>query len=290
MRTFTLVNGKLQSCNITSQDMFFNNPKGLGFERTSSYRQVGDRWVRVNRKRKQQSITGSVALIGADPYLSYFNFVQFIQSEPLTLLYTPNDQAKPTSPSGMTYRMSVDVSKIEKTEMEKEGYLDCNITFVPKTPWYEYRVITNGKVEGQDEDFLKWGITWGIKWGPLDEYSKGIRSVSYTPSPARLTVHGPVNNPYWLHYVNGVPFEDGRINANILENEYLLVDSTVDPYLIQRRSAIDDSVIADLYPNSDFTTKRFITIQNGGNAIKVEGDNDAHPIVKLEAYIYYESV
>ena len=288
MRFFTLVNGAGESCSITEKSLFFHDPAGLGFERSDTYRQVGDRWVRVNRKRKQKQITGKVALFGDDPYLTYFNFVQFLNKEPLTLLYTPNNEASATLPSGTTYRMDVDVTKMDKSEMTKQGYLDCSISFTPKTPWYKYTAISNGVVE--PDNILKWGITWGIEWGPLDEFSKGIKSDSVNQSPSRLTVYGPIVNPSWRHYVNGVLFETGKVNFTIGENEYLLVDNTTDPYRIQRRSAINNTLISDLYEQSDFSTKRFVTIQNGNNVIAVTGDNAESPLVKLEAYIYYESV
>ena len=288
MRFFTLVNGAGESCSITEKSLFFHDPAGLGFERSDTYRQVGDRWVRVNRKRKQKQITGKVALFGDDPYLTYFNFTQFLFREPLVLLYTPNNEADPSLPSGTTYRMDVDVAKVDKSEMNKQGYLDCAITFVPKTPWYKYSAISNGISE--PESILKWGITWGIEWGPLDDFSRGIVSDSLSQSPSKLTVYGPIENPRWNHYVNGVLFETGKMNFTIGENEYLLVDNTSDPYKIQRKSTINDSVISDLYEYSDFSTKRFVTIQNGRNVIAVTGDNAEDPLVKLEAYIYYESV
>lgn len=288
MRTFTLVNGEMQSCNLTAKELFFHNPNGLGFERSNTYRQIGDRWVRVNRKNKQKGITGSVALLGPDPYLSYFNFVTFLQKEPLVLLYRPNDQAAPNTASGTTYRMNVDVAKLEKTEMEHEGYMDCDITFTPLTPWYKYAAITNGNTV--DDELLKWGVVWGIEWGPLDEFSQGIRSTSPIDSPSRLTIYGPITNPEWTHYVNGQVYETGKVNATIRDSEYLVVDSLSDPYTIHRRSSIDGSFIENLYMNSDFTTKRFVTIKNGSNIIKVEGDSEKTPLVKLEANIYYESV
>ena len=290
MRTFTLVNGAGESCNITDKQLFFHDPKGLGFERSDTYRQVGDRFVRVNRKRKQKQVTGKVALFGDDPYLSYFNFIMFINKDPLILLYRPNDQAAADSPSGITYRMDVDVSKVEKSELTKQGYLDCDITFVPKTPWYKYTAISNGVVE--PDNILKWGIEWGIDWGPLDSYSRGITSTSSIASPTKLTIWGPVHNPSWRHFVNGIEYETGKINDYIEANQYLLVDNSSDPYKIYRMDAINGIILEDLYEKSDYTTKRFVTIQNGINTLVVTGEEEGegNPLVKLEAYIYYESV
>ena len=288
MRTFTLVNGAGESCNITDKQLFFHDPKGLGFERKMTYRQVGDRFVRVNKKISQKDITGKVALLGEDPYLSYFNFTQFVNKEPLILLYTPNDQASSSIASGTQYRRNVDVKKIDKTELTKQGYLDCDITLTPLTPWYRYTAIANGSVDVSQ--LLKWGVTWGIDWGPLNEFERGITSDAVMASPTRLFIYGPVTNPTWRHYVNGQIKSTGKVTATISSNEYLLVDCTSDPYRIQKRSAINDNLIADLYESSDFTTKRFIEIQNGVNTVAVTGDNAADPLVKLEAYIYYESV
>ena len=288
MRTFTLVNGAGELCNITDKQLFFHDPKGLGFERKLTYRQVGDRFVRVNKRVSQKDITGKVALFGDDPYLSYFNFTQFINKEPLILLYTPNDQASDTTAPGTQYRRNVDVKKIDKSELTKQGYLDCDITLTPLTPWYKYMAISNGNVDL--DEVLHWGVTWGIDWGPLNEFERGIKSNAVMPSPTRLTIYGPVTNPSWRHYVNGQLYSTGKVNATIDTNEYLLVDCTSDPYLIQKRSAVNDSLLLDLYESSDFTTKRFVEIQNGTNTVAVSGDNTADPLVKLEAYIYYESV
>lgn len=288
MRTFRLVNGAGESCNITDRQLFFHDPSGLGFNRQLKYRQVGDRFVRVSSKVSQQDITGKVALLGDDPYLSYFNFVQFLNKEPLTLLYTPNDQASASSPSGTTYRRNVNVKKVDKTEMEHQGYLDCSISLTPLTPWYKYVAVSNGNID--TSEVLHWGVTWGVDWGPLNEYERGIVANSSMASPSKITIYGPITNPSWTHYVNGIAKGTGKVLATIDTNEYLLVDCTVDPYRILKVSALNDMVLSDLYEYSDFSTKRFVELQNGVNTLAVSGDNAIDPTVKWEAYIYYESV
>ena len=293
MRTFTLVNGDSESCSVTEQQLFLHDVDGLGFERKNTYRQVGDRFVRVNSQPQQKSLTGKVALLGADPYQSYFNFVQFIQKEPLVLYYTPNPDGDPaTNPAAYTYRRNVDVKKLTKSELEHAGYLNCSIELTYLTPWYRYVAISNGI--NNDEDLLKWGIEWGIEWGPFDEYSKGIRSNSPISSPSRLTIYGPVTNPTWKHYLNGIVVEEGKVSVSLSSSEYLVVDNIGDPYSIVKRSRSNLSLVTDVYSSSDFTTQRFINIQKGINTLVVEGkdgsNNDIKPLVKLEGHIYYESV
>ena len=296
MRTFILINGAGETCNITDKQLFFHGPSGLGFKRTEKFRQVGDRFVLVNRKPSQGQIKGSVAFCSEDPYLAYYNFLQFLSREPLRLAYVPDNTKDPRIASGTTYMRNVTISSVEKTELEREGYLDCSITFNALTPWYKYMAISNGVID--DSDLLKWGVTWGyieddiygIKWGPLDEFSRGIRSESITVSPARLTIYGPLTNPVWTHYVNGYVYETGKLTTSIESNEYLVVDNVSDPYSIKKYRGTDAAELGDLYQYSDFTTSRFINIQNGANTISVTDDEDRKPIVKLEAYIYYESV
>jgi hypothetical protein len=97
--------------------------------------------------------------------------------------------------SGVTYRRSVTIRKLDKDEINHDGYLDCSIEFDSLGPWYKYVAISNGTDEVINS--LKWGVTWGINWGPLDDYSKGIMSESGIDSPSKLTIFGPVNNPSW---------------------------------------------------------------------------------------------
>lgn len=291
MRTFALANSAGEYCDITDKKLFFHDVSGLGFSRNSTFRQVGDRWVQVNKKAKQGSISGKVAFLSDDPYFSYFNFVQFISKEPLIIMYKPNDTASSNSVSGITYRRSVTIRKLDKDEINHDGYLDCSIEFDSLGPWYKYVAISNGTDEVINS--LKWGVTWGINWGPLDDYSKGIMSESGIDSPSKLTIFGPVNNPSWKHYVNGIVLETGKLNnVSVGSNEYIVVDKQTIPSTIRKYSAVNGEMIEDLYDRSDFSTQRFITIKSGINTVSVTGEEPGSidPLVKLEAYIYYESV
>lgn len=291
MRYFTLVNSAGEARDITNTSLFFHEISGLGFTKEPTYRQIGNRLLVVNKKTQQESILGKVAFFEDDPYSGYFDFVQFITQEPLTIMYTPDDSSPKDSPSSITYRRSVIVKKLSKKELEQAGYLDCEIELAPLGPWYKYMAISNGTDSVVNS--LKWGVTWGINWGPLDDYSNGIRSDSGIDSPSRLTIFGPVVNPSWRHYVNGIIAETGKLNdVEVASNEYIVVDKIALPSTIRKYSAVTGDIVEDLYSKSDFSTKRFITIANGINTVSVTGEEPGslEPVVKLEAYIYYESV
>ena len=149
MRVFTLVNSENKSIDITTKELFFHGPSGLGYNYSYDFRQVGNRYVAVNRNMSQKSITGKVALLGEDPYLQYFNLVRFLSKVPLVLKYIPNNEGKGEE-SRTVYNLDVVVQKLEKTELEKVGYLDCSITLQALGPWYKEIVMDRGNILDSD--------------------------------------------------------------------------------------------------------------------------------------------
>ena len=85
VRQFKLINGYGQEFDITSTDYLFSSPSGLGYDRTESYRQIGNSFVRVNKQLKQGSITGKLIFTPPNAYAKYYDFIQFINIEPLKL-------------------------------------------------------------------------------------------------------------------------------------------------------------------------------------------------------------
>lgn len=299
-RYFTLINGNGETCNITSHDPFFHDPKGLGFTKEEKFRNVGDRFVLITSKNKQQVISGDVAFTGSNPYESYFSFIQFIQILPLTLTYTPRPNADPNRyASGVTYKRNVRVTSVSKSEINKQGYLDVAINMTCLSPWFKTITIAqdpNGA--NADSNSFIWNVssTWengdsgeAIVFGSDSMLNKGITSDSNNDSPCRLYIVGPVTNPYWRHYVNGILYETGQVNVTLTEGQYLLVDNTTDPYEISVYTT-EGTYVSNAYPYSDFTTKRFVNVQYGSNIIRVSDDENRRIAMKAEVVVYYESV
>lgn len=288
-RSFKLVNGNGETQDITSKTVFFHEPTGLGFTKSNSYYRVGSRYILVDSYPEQIKISGKVALVGDNPYESYFNFVRFCELTPLYLLYTPSPESGEEHYSGRIYRLPVLLTAIEKTELEQQGYLDVSVTFDALSPWFRYMVAENTA-----EDIrLPWGIKWGIRFG-TSGFRDGIVSDGSANSPGRLTIYGPISNPHWIHYLNGNPIGEGGFNKNesveISENEMIIIDNTKDPFTIIKSSKSGE-VLEDLYPKSDFMTRRFIFLQPGTNTIVIkDGGGDISNNARLEAYLYYDTV
>lgn len=294
-RAFRLVNGNGASYGITSKETFFHDPSGLGFSKKNSYHQVGSRYVRVDSQPDQISVQGSIAFLGDDPYGEYFKFVSFCQIEPLYLFYTPDpDKDSAVSTSGRTYMLPVTVSRLDKTEIEKDGYLDCSITFEALSPWVRYLELDNGDQSKRVEP-LTWGITWGVRFG-YNPFSGGITSDGSQYSPARLTIKGPITNPTWSLYVNGNKVSDGAFDTAthgdfvLAEGENLVIDNTVIPYSITKVNTTTGAV-ENVYQKTDFTTTRFIDLAPGKNVVVIkDGENQSYYNARLEAYLYYDTV
>lgn len=187
MRTFKLINSNNEVCDITTTNLFFHDPTGLGYARSLDYRRVGRRFVLVSKEAQQKSIGGKVALIGKDPYLAYYNFTQFLTKEPLVLRYTPNNEADPLySESGVTYSRDVIVSKVDKTEMNKNGYLDCSIELDALGPWYRNVIIGNALGDNNDDDQLVWGYGYSLEFLEMgnicnvDNIKRGINTTEHS--------------------------------------------------------------------------------------------------------------
>lgn len=295
-RRFTLMNGSGEELDLLTKDLFFHDPKGLGYERDDDYRRIGNRWVIVSQHFSQTPITGTIAFLVNEnatlsegqsiletPYIEYFRFIKFTQDYPLTLLYKP----EATNPVVPANRRLVRLSKVEKTEINKYGYLDINIELLPLTPWFRPRVDTDSSTvqQGWDWHWILGSNQNSIKWGGT-ESTLSISSDSRMDSPCRLTLNGPATNPKWEHYVNGSLYATGQVNVTVGSNQKLVIDNTKDPYSILVYNS-NGTVASNAYQKSVFETARFLNLQYGSNVVKI---SNVQGTTMLEAMIYYESV
>lgn len=295
MRQLKLINGLGETLDVTSRLVFAHELSGFGYDRSETFRQIGDRFIRVNKKTNQNRISCKVFFapfyeVGdTDPYDKYFSFAKFCNIEPLTMVYTPNKD---------TYHRRVSLIRVDKGELDKTGSLIVDAEFVPHTPWY--RIVRDQFiVGGSSTNPLIWDDTtnplgamkWGVTWGDYNPMTLRIDSDSWLDSPCKLIIHGNAVNPSWKHYVNGVLTAEGQVNTTVKSGARLLIDTTRDPYSISVLS-VDGTPVRDAYDNSDFETERFITIKRGINSIAVTNHdaNSTRISLEIEAHLYYETV
>lgn len=277
MRQYTLINGNGETYNITAKkQLFFHSVEGLGYSEDNDYQRVGNRFVMLSNKKKQGEIKGEIKFWNPNAHAKYEAFVQFTQILPLTITYKPINK---------TYYARGNITKIDFNETDA---LTVSIEFTQTTPFFEsVNVVT------YPTDEINYGKIYDYEYPYV--YSSAVANTiiinmsESMESPCKLTIHGPVVNPQWNHYVNNILVATGKILGTIPAGNRLIVDTTGDSFSIHQVDA-GNNLVADMYQSSDFGTERAIYLQRGQNRITVEDEGSNKVIVAAEAELYHASV
>ena len=307
MRYIKLKNSAGVEYDITSKNALFHDIQGLGFSEDGQYKAIGDVWVLNSVSNQQSPISGDICFgYEGDPYGTFNIFANFIRETPLTFLYFPKGL------TGKCYRKRVRVSSLEKGELNEYGVLDCPVEFLPQTPWYE-EVSRETKASEADVDTPGW--VWGgtsptslpLVFEPSSdvtkrrarfrgEYIKFVQLESYTSkkNPVRLTLYGPLSNPFWSHYVNGKLVSSGGFaasqNVSVGEHEMLVIDNTDGKYSIKIYREDSDELLRDVYRLRNFNLPCFFYMQSGSNQFVISSSDGRVNKIKAEGHMYYDTV
>lgn len=274
MREFYLLNGSGQMYSLMDVKHWLYEPTKLGAKFQSKYEQIDSDFIRTERIAKPDDITGKV-MFTSNQYGEYFNFMEFLAVEPLTLMYRSNAM----------YKVSVDLKEIEKSEIE-DGRLLCELKLKRLSRWYkEITIYNDGNVDiGKTYDH-----TYPFTYTDMEPETAIIQSDSGYNSPTKITIFGPCINPEWVQYLNNEVISSGKINATIRSGRKAVIDCTKIPYSIKELDS-DNLVTNDLYQLSDFETQRFVFCKFGKNRIVVDHEGTNTLRIAVEARIEYETV
>lgn len=307
MRYIKLKNSAGVEYDITSKNALFHDIQGLGFSEDGQYKAIGDVWVLNSVSNQQSPISGDICFgYEEDPYGTFNTFANFIRETPLTFLYFPKGLG------GTCYMKRVRVSSLEKGELNEYGVLDCPVEFLPQTPWYT-EVSRETSPSEKDVDTPGW--VWGgtsptslpLVFEPSSdvtkrrarfrgEYIKFVQLESDTSkkNPVRLTLYGPLVNPFWTHYVNGELVASGGFvasqNVSIGENEMLVIDNTDGNYSIKVYRKDSAEVVRDVYRLRNFNLPCFFYMQKGSNQFVISSSDGRVNQIRAEGHVYYDTV
>lgn len=304
MRYFKLENSDGKVLDITTEKLLFHDIEGLGFEEDNDFTPIGRVWTLNTSTHQQEPVTGSICFneqsIDAN-YDAYRNFYAFIAKTPLVLLYYPNGL------NSTEFRKRVRVQKLGKTENNEYGVLDCDIEFVPYTPWYkvvEDKIIPNPDSSGNSgwiwDRNNKWRelklpsfSTYHYKFGNSVRRTLRLWTDIDGEGPVKLIIHGPLTNPSWTHYVNGRRKATGGLvegsPVTIGANDILTIDNTNGIYSLTVYNT-DTLVERNIYEYRDFNKQCFFTLKQGLNEIVINSDNNDPLTMEAEGHIYYATV
>lgn len=310
MRYFKLENSAAipETFDITTEEFFFHDISGLGFEEDNSFQRVGPLWRLESSVYRQKPITGKMCFTdrgGTTPYEKYVHFGKFIASDPLYICYWPHGL------SGKVYRKRVRVSCLEKSEINKYGVIDERIEFTPYTAWFERVYAENVIIDDDDES--QWVWDQGALWrnsaddpippgGDRYRYKFGGESMNILTLTCedgiksglvKLAIHGPAVNPSWTHYVNGALASVGGMDSStsfaLSEAETLVVDNTTGSHIMSVLNA-STGVTRSVYSLRDFDRKCFIDLKGGVNTISVVSEDGSPLKIELEGQLYHVAV
>lgn len=308
-RQFKLKNSKGEVLDLLNQNgpMFFE-PDGLGYAEKSDWLQFDTAFKPVNIKTEHRTISGKMIFLGEDKaYKMYFDFVRFVRNTPLVMEYTTHD----------TFYIDVRVQSIDKSELTEYGVLECKIKFMALGPFYKtfskeyvkpadpnaiYPIISdkgsyiiddgNNRLVAQGPPVYD---TYDYVYDDVypDEFTDTImlplnEDISDS-APVKITIFGPCVRPLWQHYVNDEFVASGRYNGSLAADRMLVVDATSIPYQIYETDA-SGTVRDDRYGGCDFSTERFIFLQEGTNRISVGHEDTDQVTFRVEVKQCYESV
>lgn len=317
MRHFKLENSSGEERDITTTSVLFHEISGLGFEEENSFKRIADSWVLNKSDYNQGTISGKILFNAGetlsredDPYYKYLDFSDFITKSPLILKYYPYGVSG--NEDDIFYR-KVRVSKLAKSEKNEYGVLDCDIDFTSYTSWYQIETFTYTRPDAEDDDdHWVWDTpvifepsTVQISGGAIpakfaweeDQYFEIQLKGLQAKAPTKLTIWGPLLNPYWTHGVlvgNTIrPISSGSFSdsetISIDSGDRLVIDNTDGNYSITKVTA--SGQIQNLYPYRDFGTECFVSMSNGRNVIYVGSSaSESTPQITAEVHKLYATV
>lgn len=278
MRKFTLVNGNGARYSLMDTEHWLYEPDGLGLNFKSKYSQVGSNFIRTKVVSDPDDVTGKIMFTGEHQYANYKDFSAFIQIEPIKLLYDPH---------GIEYEAEVDIMSVDKSEIDADtGILQCKVKIKRMSRWRRVIIQRNDPTVAQGKIYT---YSYPFTYGKDIVNNVTIESDTSFESPCKITIIGRCLNPVWRHYSNGDLISSGKVYTSLTDGQRLVIDDTKIPYSIKKIDA-SNNVIADLYEDSDFTTKRFFFLQRGSNRISIGHDGVDDLELAVEARLEYETI
>ncbi len=272
IRSLILRNRDGETFNLNNLDSFIHKIGGFGSDHKVSYEQIEDSFVEVSDIVRQKKIVGTIFI---PTYQKYKEFVDFAVKKPLTLSYTTFD----------TFYIDVQMDMIDKSEKETGG-LYCKIQLTSLGLFY--KVFTDKNVSGLSEG-KKYNYEYSYTYINNAASTLQFNVDSQRECPCKLILLGPATNPSWTQYLNGNQVATGKVNVTLTADERLIVDTTKIPYSIIKCNH-DGTNAQNVYQNSDFTTKRFILLNNGQNTIRISHEGADELNLYLERREVYETV
>lgn len=244
-RKFWLENGIGNLFYLTEKqyNWFLADPDGLGLTINYSSIKLSDSEVITSKDYELMTVGGDLlfyAETNEQKYEDYFNFLRFVARTPIYLHYqTPNNTE--------SYRTLVQLTNLEKTEVDEDGILHCPISFKRLSLWFgdTLNVIDVGNEIDNGKDYP---LTRPYSYGAISYENMSILNNGMVEAPLLIEITGSVTDPVYSLSQDGVVYGRGKIIGTY---DYVSIDSDdANENIILK---VGDSTIANAVNYQDLT-------------------------------------
>ena len=159
-------------------------PAGLGFSMNNKYTRVGHRYMLTDSNIDQSEISGKLIFDGYEGFRDFANYSA--RSGSLKLLYRCADG------DGWYYR-DIDVEELEKGEITDEKVLECPVTLVCRTLYYQDDTITY--IVAATAMDRRYSIPYPNRYSDFSERMDILTNDGHIPAPVTCVISGYCENP-----------------------------------------------------------------------------------------------
>ena len=171
--------------------IMLSEPEGLGLEFGDSFADIGEGFFRmISKKYLQKAIKCKLNFI-QDPYSLYNRFVTWcVNAKELFLVYKPENTE---------YYIKIEIHSLEKTEINKFGYLEVNASMTYLSPWYQPSALSISFI-GLGENAFRWDNSKldgpdVLVGSTAERYSAQIEGSGHLPGAFYIEYHGVAVKP-----------------------------------------------------------------------------------------------
>lgn len=251
-RKHWLTNSLGNRYDFTDKDInvFLNEPKGFGFDRSYSTTKVGNSEIVDSYQFELGDISGELLFydnsIGSK-YEQYQKFIQFAKYKPLTFHYqTPNELT--------SYHCDVLFVQAQKTEVDRDNILHIPVTFHRLTEWLTDNDKTYTMTNDPIDDGKYFNLVYDYHYAGTNLSNTVIDNEGTDDVGFILEVNGEVENMQFTLSQGGETYGICKINGTY---DYVRINS------IERTESIyleyDGSAITNPEQKQDFTIRNGVS-------------------------------
>lgn len=269
--------------------VYLSEPSGLGVQLSPSYADLQHGFfVTVDTNVEPQGAPRATLVFTRPAYPTYRQLINWLASAgELELIYCPYGTEE--------FHRRVDVQAVTKSELNKNGFLSCELSLLALSPWYK-AAATRFDLESQETDrTMRYNITYtdDLIYGvdATSALSGTISPEGHIPAALSVTFYGGAVSPVisLIGNLTGKLYGACRIADTIAAGETLLFSSDYADSFVRKLTA--EGVAVDLLDKIDLNGEPFPRLPlTEPCTLSIAADAAISGAADVLVYYYYRSI